>query len=106
MRLVKLPTVQTVSLDLALFFAAILPAGITFAEEATIRIQSRDDHHFRIENAALARDLSVEGGVLRTTGVLNKLAGTVALPSACSEFCLRVSEGTHTTGTGRRSDLG
>lgn len=91
---------QAVVRDLVLpLLAAMLFATATFAEDMATRIESRGDRLFRIENTMLARELSVEGGVLRTTRIMNKLAETEALPSACSEFCLRVSEGTHTTGT-------
>jgi hypothetical protein len=93
-------TVRRVNLDLAMFLSvAILAASVAFAEDGGTSIGARGDHVYRIENGALARDLSIEGGTLRTTRILNKLAKTEGVPSACSEFCLRVSEGTHTTGT-------
>ena len=52
-----------------------------------------------LENEALKRMLSVEGGVLKTVSIENKLAKTMATPTACDEFHLRISKGTHTTGT-------
>ncbi len=52
-----------------------------------------------LENENLKRTLSVEGGVLKTVSIENKLAKTVATPTACDEFHLRISKGTHTTGT-------
>jgi len=52
-----------------------------------------------IGNESLKRTLSTKGGVLTTASIENKLAKTVATPTACDEFHLRISKGTHTTGT-------
>lgn len=54
---------------------------------------------FTLQNAFLARTLVVEDGRLRTTEIVNKRAGTRLVPLACPEFRLRISRGTHTTGT-------
>ncbi|MHC4251158.1 MAG: alpha-galactosidase, partial [Planctomycetota bacterium] len=62
-------------------------------------ITNLDKDSYVIENAHLGRELSIEGGVLRTTAIVNKRAGTRAVPTSCDEFRLRVSDGTHTTGT-------
>jgi hypothetical protein len=75
-------------------------AGETMAKEPRmVRIRELPDRSTGIENAFLGRVLTVEGGVLRTTAVINKRAGTKAVPLACDEFRLRISKGTHTTGT-------
>ncbi|MBT3279667.1 MAG: hypothetical protein HN909_04540 [Phycisphaerales bacterium] len=52
-----------------------------------------------IGNDALERTLSVEGGVLKTVSIENKVAKITATPTACDEFHLRISKGTHITGT-------
>lgn len=49
---------------------------------------------FVLENAALARTFSTEGGVLHTVEILNKRAGTHIRPAAAPEFRLRFSQGT------------
>ncbi|HOR96829.1 MAG TPA: hypothetical protein PLZ74_00475 [Kiritimatiellia bacterium] len=50
---------------------------------------------FTIENHALRRTLTTEGGVLRTEEIENKLNKSVTPLSQAPEFRLRFSEGTH-----------
>lgn len=52
------------------------------------------EDHFVLENNAIGRVLSTEGGVLRTVEVVNKRAGTSARPTSTAEFLLRFSQGT------------
>jgi hypothetical protein len=47
-----------------------------------------------LENASLARTFSIEGGILRTVEIVNKLAGTTTTPTSAPEFRLRFSLGT------------
>lgn len=49
---------------------------------------------FTLENDALARVVSTEGGVLKTVEILNKRAGLTAKPAGAPEFRLRFSQGT------------
>ncbi len=52
-----------------------------------------------IQNGSLRRSLAVQQGKLVTTEIANKRADTVLTPTACPEFRLRLSQGTHTTDT-------
>lgn len=54
---------------------------------------------YSLENNFISRSFVVEAGRLRTTGLVNKLAKKTLTPTACAEFRLRISKGTHTTGT-------
>jgi len=73
-------------------------AGV--ARHATaVTIETLPKNTYSIANASVGRILSVQGGTLRTKTILNKLAGTKAVPVSCNEFELRISRGTHTTGT-------
>ncbi len=54
---------------------------------------------YAIENASLRRTLSIEHGCLATKEIENKLAATTTKPTACDEFRLRISRGTHLEGT-------
>src|SRR3954468_6375405 len=47
-----------------------------------------------LENQFLARTISVEGGVLRTTQLINKKSGATLVPSPSPEIRLGISEGT------------
>jgi hypothetical protein len=58
-----------------------------------------DANDFSIENASLRRTLTIEHGCLATKEVENKRASTTARPTACDEFRLRISRGTHVEGT-------
>jgi hypothetical protein len=49
---------------------------------------------FVLENDSLARALSTDHDVLRTTQILNKRAGVTVVPEIAPEFRLRVSQGT------------
>ena len=69
------------------------------ARAGDVSIETPSAKTYRIANDSLARVVSVAGGTLRTTLVENTLAKTRAVPSACNEFELRISQGTHTTGT-------
>lgn len=50
---------------------------------------------FVLENSAVGRALSTEGGTLRTVGLMNKRAGLAVEPQPSAEFRLRLSQGTH-----------
>lgn len=52
-----------------------------------------------LENGFLSRVLSVTSGRLHTTEINNKLANGRSVLASCDEFRLRLSQGTHTTGT-------
>jgi len=54
---------------------------------------------FSVENQSMRRTLAIEDGRLLTKAIENKLAGVTATPTACDEFRLRISQGTHTEGT-------
>ena len=69
------------------------------ARGASVTVETVGEKAYRIANDSLARVLSVEGGRLRTTSIVNKLADTKASPLSCNEFELRISDGTHTTGS-------
>jgi hypothetical protein len=62
------------------------------SQEALSRNLYKD---YSLENRFLKRVLRVEEGVLRTACIRNKLTGITARPSACDEFRLRISAGTH-----------
>lgn len=49
---------------------------------------------FMLENDALRRVISTEGGAMRTVEILNKRAGVAATPGSPAEFRLRFSQGT------------
>jgi hypothetical protein len=59
--------------------------GNAFAAEKT----------YALENRYIQRSFTVEDGCLRTTGLVNKLANKTLTPTACDEFRLRISKGTH-----------
>jgi len=81
-------------------FAVLTVFCVTLvARGASVTIETVGEKTYRVANDSLARVLSVEGGRLRTTSIVNKLANTKATPIACNEFELRISDGTHTTGT-------
>jgi hypothetical protein len=54
---------------------------------------------YSLENTSLRRSIIVENGVLKTKAIENKLAKKTAVPLDCAEFRLRISKGTHITGT-------
>lgn len=58
-----------------------------------------DRQRYTLGNEYAERVLTVEDGVLSTERIDNKRAGKSLLPTACDEFRLRLSQGTHTTGT-------
>ncbi len=66
---------------------------------STLACQGAEGTTTTLENSSVGRVLSVEGGRLRTTAIVNKLTNIRAVPVSCDEFQLRISEGTHTTGT-------
>jgi len=68
---------------------ALFAAGASQALERTVTVQ----------NDSMARTLAVKDGRLRTTEIVNNRAGTRLVPIECPEFRLRISQGTHTTGT-------
>ncbi len=76
----------------------ISPVAIA-AEPNDVSIQSHANQTYLIQNATLAREMSFKEGALKTVSFFNKLAGKRAVPTSCDEFRLRISEGTHTTGT-------
>jgi len=51
-----------------------------------------------LENDSIRRVFSIDDGVLRTTAIVNRLAGTTITPDPCPEFLLRLSQGTDQTG--------
>jgi hypothetical protein len=53
------------------------------------------DKDYSLENRFFKRVFRVDNGVLRTACIVNKLTGVTARPSACDEFRLRISAGTH-----------
>ena len=55
--------------------------------------------HIELSNRSMARVLDTAQGRLTTARVVNKRAGTNAVPSQCAEFRLRISRGTDKTGT-------
>jgi hypothetical protein len=59
--------------------------GTAFAAEKT----------YALENRYIQRSFTVEDGCLRTTGLVNKLKNKTLTPTACDEFRLRISKGTH-----------
>ncbi|MFT7633382.1 MAG: hypothetical protein ACI87E_004438, partial [Mariniblastus sp.] len=69
------------------------------AESTDVSIRSSAAQTYLIQNSSLARELSVANGTLQTKSIENKLAETKAVPTSCDEFRLRISAGTHTTGT-------
>lgn len=69
--------------------AAIL-AGFVLNFSAT----AAEDPTITLSNAFLSRTLSVYDGVLRTTRIENRRAGTAWIPENAAEFRLRVSQGT------------
>lgn len=67
----------------------LLPARIVLAAPA----------EFTLGNAALSRTMTVKKGVLSTSKIENKLAGSTLVPTACDEFAVRLSQGTDKPGT-------
>ena len=57
------------------------------------------DHTVELSNASMTRILSTAEGHLTTAVIVNRRAGTRAVPSQCSEFGLRLSKGTDKTDT-------
>lgn len=70
---------------LGLFVAACFRTAETHAVDA---------ERFVLENTFLSRTVSIEGGVLHTTEIVNKRANAAASPTATPEFRLRFSQGT------------
>ncbi|MHC5058807.1 MAG: hypothetical protein ACYTKD_29470 [Planctomycetota bacterium] len=75
------------------------PPPVEPAKPEGVTITSPANGSHLIENAHLGREFDICDGILRTTAVINKRAGTRAVPTSCDEFRLRISKGTHTTGT-------
>ncbi len=75
----------------------LLAAPVQAAGEVSIETTAAKT--YTLSNDSLARVVSVADGTLRTKAVVNKLAKTRAVPLSCNEFELRISQGTHTTGT-------
>ncbi|MDX2511382.1 MAG: hypothetical protein QNK25_04975 [Desulfobacterales bacterium] len=58
------------------------------------------DKKYCIENDYLGRSLAIVEGKLKTVAIVNKRFGNkTIIPSSCEEFRIRISQGTHTTGT-------
>lgn len=68
---------------------ALLSIGVSIGHAA----------EFSVENQFLRRTVAVENDRLFTKEIENKVAGTMVRPTSCDEFRLRLSEGTHVTGT-------
>lgn len=66
---------------------------------ASVAADKPADGKFVIQNSYLSRTFSVKGDRFRTVEIVNKLAGYKITPVDCGEFSLRISQGTHTTGT-------
>ena len=66
---------------------------------AEVSVDKLADNKFVIGNPYLSRTLSVTDGTLRTVEIVNKSADRKITPIDCREFALRISQGTHTTGT-------
>ena len=92
------PCFALIALLLTSSLAAVSVHGAD-TEQDQVTIKKLDDASYLIENNSMARQLSMKDGVLRTSAIINKLAKTRAVPTACNEFELRISKGTHTTGT-------
>ncbi len=60
----------------------------------TTLLSCQQKSEFVIENDFLSRSLKIEEGKLRTTHVVNKLAGKTIKPENTAEFRLRISKGT------------
>ncbi|MDQ8206391.1 hypothetical protein QEH52_02645 [Coraliomargarita sp. SDUM461003] len=54
---------------------------------------------YMLANPSLGREFSLQDGHLTTKRILNRRADTVIHPTHSDEFQLRISQGTHTTGT-------
>jgi hypothetical protein len=54
-----------------------------------------DGPNYVLENDSLARSVSITNGVLRTTQIINKLAGITVLPETAPEFRLRLAPDTN-----------
>lgn len=59
-----------------------------------VETPAAEDKRFVLENKFLAREISTEGGALRTTEIVNKRANVTTKPSDAPEFRLRLSQGT------------
>ncbi len=79
-------------------FLMLIPMLVCSCMSAATSTQSSGDGH-HIDNKFLRRSFSTAGGTLKTIQINNKVAGKKVTPLAAPEFSLRVSEGTHTTGT-------
>ncbi|MBT3379632.1 MAG: hypothetical protein HN742_19125 [Lentisphaerae bacterium] len=75
--------------------------GVIAKEDTPVSVVSLPDHTWCLSNAFISRTLSVSDGRLRTVVIGNRLTGMTAKPGDCNEFELRISQGTHTTGTDR-----
>jgi hypothetical protein len=64
-------------------------------------VDTRSIKTYVLENNSLSRTFTVEADRLCTTGIHNKLASQHLTPPPCDELRLRLSQGTHTTGTDR-----
>ncbi|WPJ95371.1 hypothetical protein SH580_18275 [Coraliomargarita algicola] len=54
---------------------------------------------YLLSNEYIGREFSLADNHLKTSQILNHRSGQVIQPTSCDEFQLRISEGTHTTGT-------
>jgi len=59
----------------------------------------KKDTKYILSNKYISRTLQIQNKHLQTIQINNKVANTIILPTACPEFQLRISQGTHTTGT-------
>lgn len=64
-----------------LLFFVIIIVNNTFAADK-----------FELSNSFLNREISVVGGVLKTSSILNKVASKTIVPTSCEEFSLRLSK--------------
>src|SRR6185369_11572618 len=56
----------------------------------TLNVPASEPSQFTLENNSLARTITIDHGILRTTQIVNKRAGTIARPAASPEFQIRI----------------
>lgn len=80
---------------------AVFTSGLALVASATLGAERKPapEGCLVLENAFLRRVVSVAKGPLRTVEIVNHRAATVAVPLACPEFELRLSEGAHLPAT-------
>lgn len=75
------------------FFMLAMLCGIVIPSIASVKVSSGVEGA-TLENRYIARVLENNNGRLTTGKIVNKRAGTVAIPTQCDEFRLRISQGT------------